>query len=347
MKRSGYLKISLFSVAMLAVTVLPGFGQAAQTRTPQTRTQPEFDSYSACYNEKDFTKKADLCQKFVDRFQESDFLITGYKFIIQSYYQTGNWQLLMDAADKAAGLPNADDNWKDYAYQSAMVGAQKANNLDRAISYGDKVLQIDPNNLTALYTISSIITQKSSTDIPQLEKAAEMARKALLVAASMMDKASPEEKPQLVQMDGLLHGTLGLISYNEMDYKKSIQEYQAAVKDDAKDETAHFLMAYDYIQLMTQASRDFQTSLNAENAAKDARADQPTVDDLAAKRADFQERVLTYRDLVIDELAITVAINGTYTAQAKPLLIKQWTDKNNSTAGLDEFVNLKKTQLGG
>jgi len=347
MKRSGYLEISLFSLVMLAVTALPGFGQPAQTKTPQTRTQPEFDSYSACYNEKDFTKKADLCQKFVDGFQESDFLITGYKFLIQSYYQTGNWQLLMDVADKAAGLPNVDDTWKGYAYQSAMVGAHNVKNLDKASSYGDKVLQIDPNNLTALYTVSSIIAQKSSTDIAQLEKAAEMARKALLVAATMMDKASPEEKPELVQMDGWLHGTLGLISFNEMDYKKSIQEYQAAVKDNAKDDASHFLMAYDYIQLMTQASKGYQTSLNAENAAKAARADQPTVDDLAAKRADFGEQVLTYRDLVIDELAITVAINGPYTAQAQPLLIMQWTVKNNSTAGLDEFVKQKKTQLGG
>ena len=60
MKRSGYLEISLFSVVMLAVTVLPGFGQPAQTKTPQIRTQPEFDSYTACLNEKDFAKKADL-----------------------------------------------------------------------------------------------------------------------------------------------------------------------------------------------------------------------------------------------------------------------------------------------
>jgi hypothetical protein len=162
-----------------------------------------------------------------------------------------------------------------------------------------------------------------------------------------MDKAPPEEKPQLVQIDGALHGTLGLISYDEMDYKKSIQEYQVAVKDNVKDDASHFFMAYDYINLMTQASKDYQTSLNAENAAKAARADQPTVDDLAAKRADFGEQILRYRDLIIDELAITVAINGPYTAQAKPELTKQWTAKNNNTAGLDNFVNQKKTQLGG
>jgi hypothetical protein len=61
-------------------------------------------------------------------------------------------------------------------------------------------------------------------------------------------------KPQLVQIDGALHGTLGLINYDEMDYKKSIQEYQGAVKDNVKDDASHFFMAYGYINLMAQAS---------------------------------------------------------------------------------------------
>jgi hypothetical protein len=33
--------------------------------------------------------------------------------------------------------------------------------------------------------------------------------------------------------------------------------------------------------------------------------------------------------------------------QAKRELTTQWTAKNQSAAGLDEFVNQKKTQIGG
>jgi tetratricopeptide (TPR) repeat protein len=346
MKR-GYLRISLFLLVMLAVPALPIFAQPAQGKTPQTKTPAEYNSYSACYAEKDFTKKADLCQKFVDGFKESDFLVSGYKLIIQSYYQTQNWQLLMDAAEKAVALPDADDSLKGYAYEKAMAAANNANNLDKCISYGNKVLAIDANNFNALYVVSTVVPQKSPTDITQLERAADMARKALVMAASMMEKATPQEKPEFVLIDGNLHGTLGFISYHEMDYKKSIQEYQTAIKGNMKEDAFHLFMAYDYINLMAQAYKDYQTTLKAENDAKAAKADQPTVDDLSAKRSDFGDTILKYRDVIIDELAITVAINGQYTELARTELTKQWTAKNSSTAGLDDFVSQKKAQLGG
>ena len=347
MRESGYLRISLFLLSVLAVSSLPVFGQAAQGRTPQTRTMPEFNAYDACFKEKDFAKKAELCQKFVDGFKDSDFVVSGFKFLIQSYYVTQNWQLLMNAADGAAALPGADNDLKGYVYQGAMIAAQNANNLDKCITYGNQVLAIDSENFNALYTVSTVIPQKTSVDIAQLERAAEMARKALVMAASQMDKAEPQEKPRLVLIDGTLHGTLGLISYHEMDYKKSIVEYQAAIKDNVKDDASHFFMAQDYINLMSKASQEYLTALKAENAAKAARADQPTVDDLVAKRAGFEEDIVKYRDTVIDELAITVAINGPYTMPAMTELTKQWTAKNNSATGLDNFVSQKKTQIGG
>lgn len=346
MRQSGYLKISLFLVVVLAVSA-PAFAQAAQGNTPRTRTLPEFNAYDACFKEKDFAKKAELCEKFVDGFKDSDFLVSGFRLIIQSYYQTQNWQLLMNAADRAAALPSADNNLREYVYERAAIAAQNANNLDKCITYGDQVLAIDPDNFNALYTVSTVVPQKTSVDIAQLERAAEMARKALVMAASMMDKAAPEEKPQLVLIDGTLHGTLGLISFDKKDYKKSIVEYQAAIKDNVKDDSFHFFMAYDFINLMSQTSQEYQTALKAENDARAAKADQPTVDDLAAKRAGFGEDILKYQDTVIDELAITVAINGPYTAPARTELTKQWTAKNNSTTGLDDFVSRKKTQLGG
>ena len=347
MRKSGYPTISLFLLLVVAFPALPAFGQAAQGRAPQTRSLPEFNAYNACFKETDFAKKAVLCQTFVDGFKDSDFVVSGFRLIIQSYFQTQSWKMLMDAADRAAGLPSADDSLKDYAYERAMVAAQNTNDLDKCISYGDKVLAIEPDNFNALYTVSTVIPQKTSEDIAQLERAAAMARKALTMAASMMDKAAPQEKPQLVLIDGTLHGTLGLVSYHEKDYKKSIQEYQAAVKDNVKDDASHFFMAYDYINLMLQLSQEYQSAFKAENDAKTAKADQPTVDELAAKRADFGDEILKYRDTVIDELAIAVAIMGPYAGQARTELTKQWTAKNNSTTGLDEFVNQKKSQIGG
>lgn len=348
MRRTGFLGIPLTLILTLAVSAPPGYSQAApQAKAKQLRTQPEYKSYTDCFNEKDFTKKADLCEKFIADYKDSDYLDNGYKMVIQSYLQTKNWQKVMDTADKAVTITNADNSLKIYSYESAMTAAQNANNTDKVIAYGDKTLSVDPTNLDALIVLSAVIPQKNPSDKAQLDKAADMANKALAGINTMMGQATPQQKPQLVQIDETLHLSLGLIAFNEKDYTKSIQEYQKSIADNMKDDTAHYYLAYNYIALMAQASQDYQAALKAENDAKAAKADQPTIDELAAKRADLEDKIRKNRDMVIDELAIAVAINGPVAAQAKTELTKQWTAKNDNTTGLDDFIAQKKTQLGG
>ena len=317
-------------------------------KTPQIKTQPEFNAYNACFTEKDLAKKADLCEKFVDDFKDSDFLANGYKLILQSYYQSHNWKLLMEAVDRVVALPSADSNLKSYAYERAMVAAQNSNDSDKCVTYGDKVLAIDADNLNSLLTVSTVIVQHYASDATQLQRAGDMARKALLMVASKMDKAAPQEKPQFVLVDGTVHGTLGLISYHQKDYKKSIQEFQSAVKDNVKDDGSHFYMAYDYINLMVQASQESRRRSRQSTMRKLLRQiSQPLMSLVGAKRPSLADDIRKYRNTVIDELAIAVAINGPYAVQAKRELTTQWTAKNKSAAGLDEFVNQKKTQVGG
>jgi hypothetical protein len=348
MRPSGYLTTCLFLVVMLALSTLPVFAQAAQAKAPQIKTQSEFDAYNACFMEKDPAKKADLCEKFVDGFKDSELLVDGYKLILQSYYQSHNWKLLMDAADRVVALPSADSNLKSYAYERAMAAAQNSNNSDKCVTYGDKVLAIDADNLNVLLTVSTVIAQQYASDATQLQRAGDMARKALLMVASRMDKAAPRDKPQFVLVDGTLHGTLGLVSYHQKDYKKSIQEYQFAVKDNVKDDGSHFYMAYDYINLMVQASQENRRRSRQSTMRKLLRQiSQPLMSLVGAKRPSLEDDIRKYRNTVIDELAIAVAINGPYAVQAKRELTKQWTAKNKSAAGLDEFVNQKKTQIRG
>jgi tetratricopeptide (TPR) repeat protein len=346
MKRTGYLGTLILIIT--AAMTLPGFGQAApQAKAKQLRTQPEYTSYTACFNEKqDFAKKAELCEKFIADYKDSDYLDNGYKMIIQSYVQTKNWQKTMDTADKAVGAFPNDTSVKAYAFENAMVAAQNANNINQVISYGDKLLQVDGTNLNALITLSAVIPQKNPGDKPQLDRAAEMATKALTGLQPLLNQATPEQKPQIIQIDGTLHGTLGLIAYNEKDYTKSIEEYKKAIADNKKDDTAHYYLAYDYISQMVQASQDYQAAIKAENEAKTAKADQPTIDDLAAKRSELEEKIKKVRDMVIDELAKSVAVNGPVAPQAKDQLTKQWKAKNDdSTDGMDAFVNSKKAEL--
>jgi len=279
MRRTGHLGLSLLLILVLAVSALPSF---AQGKAPQIKTQAEFTAYTAAYNEKDPAKKAELAEKFIGDFKESEMLPNAYKMVIGGYAATNNWAKVMDAADRATAFPAADNTLKEYADTNAMIAAQNQNDVNKLLSYGEKVLAVNPNSLQALVLVSGVIPVKYPTDKAQLDKAAEMATKALAGIKPLLDKATAEEKKALVPIDGTLHGTLGLIAYNKQDYMKSIQEYETSIKDNMKDDASHYYLAYDYLALMAQASKAYQAAFKAETDGIAAKADQPTIDDLKA-----------------------------------------------------------------
>jgi hypothetical protein len=346
MKRTGYLGLPLLLILVLAVSALPGYSQAAQAKQPQIKTQAEFTAYTALYNEKDPAKKAELGEKFLTDFKESEMIPNAYRMTLGGYAATNNWAKVMDAADRAAAWSGADNTLKEIAYTNAMIAAQNTNNADKILSYGEKVLALNPTSLQALLLVSGAIPVKYPNDKAQLDKAAELATKALAGIQPMLAKASDADKKQLVPIDGTLHGTLGLVAFNNKDYAKSIQEYQLAIKDNMKDDAAHFYLAYDYLGLMANASKDYQAAFKAESDAIAAKADQPTIDDLKARTAGTIEELKKQQDKAIDELAIAAAIGGPVAAQAKTELTKQWMNKNNNTDGMEQFINDKKGQLG-
>jgi len=347
MRRTRYLGAFLLLILAFAVLALPGFGQAAAAKQ---QTPAEYNAYKALYDEQNPQKKAELGEKFLTDFKDSGYIGNTYTMIVGAYAKAQNWAKVIDAADRAAASPVADDKLKAYAYANAMVAAQNTNNLDKVISYGEKVLAIDPNDLNTMITLSAVIPAKLPADEAgkkaALDKANGLATKALAGVEPMLAKADAQSKPQLVQIEGNLHATLGLIAYNRPDYAKSIQEYESAIKSTPKDDVAHFYMALDYQALAAQASRDYQAAVKAENDAKAARADQPTIDELAAKRGGLEEDVRKHRDKAIDEFAIATALGGPVAAQAKDALTKLWTSKNDNTNGLEELVSQKKQQIG-
>src|SRR2546428_557176 len=158
----------------------------------------------------------------------------------------------------------------------------------------------------------------------------------------LISQAPAAQKPQFVQIESQLHATLGLIAYNRPDYAKSIEEYTAAVKDNPKDDVAHFYLGLDYQALAAQASKDYQTAIKAENDAKAAKADQPTIDELAARRGGLEDDIRKARDKAIDEFAIAAGLGGPVSVQAKEALAKLWTAKNDNTNGMEEFIAQKK-----
>jgi tetratricopeptide (TPR) repeat protein len=354
MRRTGYPGVSLLLILILAVSALPGFSQApaAPAKQQQAKTQAEYDAYKALFDEKDPKKKAELGEKFIasPAFKESDFILNAHRMIITSYAADKNWAKVIEAADRAAALPNADNVLKGVAYGNAMIAAQNMNNVDKVLSYGDKVLSIDPNDVNTLMTLSAVIPAKLPADAAgkktALDKAADYANKALALLAPLTAKASAQDKPQFVAAEGQVHATLGLIAYSRPDYQKSIQEYETAIKNTPKDDESYFYLALDYQALAAQASRDYQVAFKAWNDAKVAKADQPTIDDADARQQALAEDIKKYRDKALDEFGFATAIGGARAAQAKELLTKLWTQKNDNTDGLDQFIADKKKQLG-
>jgi hypothetical protein len=346
MRRTGYLGLPLLLILVLAVSALPGYSLAAQGKVPAPKTPAEYTAYTAAYNEKDPAKKAELAEKFIADFKDSEMIPSAYSMVIQGYTNAKNWAKVMSAADQVGALPGADNKIKGFAYGNAMMAAQNTNDVTKLLAYGDKVLSIDPNDLQTLITMSNAIPVKYPNDKPQLDKAAEMANKALAGVQGMIAKADENQKKQLVPIEGGLHGTLGLIAFNTKDYPKSIQEYQTAIKANNKDDQSHFYLAYDYLGLMANASKEYQAAFKAESDAIAAKADQPTIDDLKARTAGTIEELKKQQDKAIDELAIAVAIGGPVAAQAQAELTKQWMNKNNNTDGMQQFINDKKSQLG-
>lgn len=345
MKRTGYLGFSLLLIFAMALSALTGFAQA----TKQAKTPAEYNAYLAFYNEKDPAKKAGLGEKFVADFKESDFLMDAYVGTIAAYSAAKNWQKVIQVADVAAGMPNADNKVKSSAYFNSMVAAQNLNDVDKVVSYGEKLLTIDPNELNALVTLSQVIPAKLPTDDAgkktALDKAEGYADKALAGVQGMLGKADATTKAQLVPVEGNLLATKGLIAYNRMDYQKSIEQYELAVGRTPKDDVAHFYLALDYQALAVQASKQLQAAVDEENKAKKERAEQPVLDELAARTGGLTDDVRKFRDKSIDEFAIAAALNGPVAAQAKTALTQMWSSKNDSTAGLEEFIEQKKKQL--
>src|SRR5215467_2847916 len=213
MRRTGYLGLFMLLILVLAVSALSGFGQAAQGKVLQAKTPAEYNAYLALYNEKDQAKKAELGEKFIVDFKESDYVANAYKMIITGYAASNNWAKVTDAADRAAAFPGADNGLKEYGYTQAMIAAQNQNSADKILSYGDKVLALNPASLQALLLVSGALPVKYPNDKAQLDRAADLAGKALAGIQPLLAKASPADKKELVPFEVGLHETLGLVAY--------------------------------------------------------------------------------------------------------------------------------------
>jgi len=348
MRRTGYLAFTLLLILTLGV---PAFSQQ-----PQAKTQAEYQGYMAVYNEQTPPKKAELAEKFLTENKDSDFVPTAYQMLIGAYVRSQNWAKVMEAADRAALLPKADNKLKSFAYQNAMTAAQQTNNFEKTVEYANKSLGLNPEDLPALMALATTIPERLPPDETAkkaaLEKGTEFANRAL----AGTDKLFSQPKPANVtdaqwaqakaEYNGQLHGALAWIFFNQRNYPKAIEEYDTTLKLMPKDSIAHYRLGLAHQFIASDSSKELIAAVGAENAAKTARADQAQLDELVAKRSAIAENVQMNMDKAINELATAVAIGGVVAQPARDALEKLYKNKNNdSLAGLDQLIAQKKTEV--
>ena len=214
MKRTGYLGVSLFLISALAVSALPAFGQ-------QPKTKPEYDAYMLFFNEKDPAKRAANGEKFIADFKESEMVPGTYTGIISAYLGAKNWPKVIEIVEKVVAMPGTTNQVKAFAYANAMLASQNANDVDKVISYGEKTLAIQPDDIRALIAVSGAIPLKLPADAAgktaALDKADSLATKGLAGIQGMLAKASAADKAELQAIEGSLYATRGLVAYTKME----------------------------------------------------------------------------------------------------------------------------------
>lgn len=349
MKRSGYLGLAFLIVLLLAVPVL---GQ-------QAKSKAEYDAYMAFYNEQNPQKKAELGEKFLTDYKETDFKQPAFQLLVDAYVRAQNWATVMDAAGRfEQAVPNADARSKGSIYLNAMAAANQTNNFEKTIEYGDRVLAIDPNNLNAQLTLSQIIPERlpegEAAKSQALNKAYDLATKAHGQVQKIFSQPKPAQfteeqwNRERANIEGTLLGTLGMIHLNRAEYGKSVEQYLAAIKMSPKTWVNYFRLGLAYRSQAPEVIKQLDAAVKAENEAKAAKAEKAVVDELVAKREALEKEAIAKQDQAIDALAKAVAIGGAEAKPARDQLERLYKAKNNdSLEGLEELINKKKGEIPG
>jgi tetratricopeptide (TPR) repeat protein len=350
MRKLGNLGLSLLLLVSLA---MPALAQSAQA---------EYDAYLAFYNEQNPQKKAELAEKFI---AEPTLTTSQYRSavvggLIRAYAAAQNHAKVLETVDKLGTLlPTADDKTKLAAYQNAMIAAQNADNFPKIMDYGDKTLQLDPNDLNAQMTLATMIPERLPADEAQkkaaLDKAYGLAEKAQAQIPKIFDKAPPsgvtaeQWKAGRTGYESQITATMGLIHLNRAEYDKAVEKYEAVLKTNQKDAINQYRLGLAYNSLAAAASNATVTAYEDENKAKrDHPSDQFLHEELAAKRQALEEDFKMKREKALDALAKAVALGGVVATPARQALEKLYATKspNGSLDGLDQLIAAKKQELG-
>ena len=138
--------LSLAAILLTAASLLPGQAPQAQNANPGSssqqpaeepkvkaaKTQPEYDAFQAAWSEQNLAKADNAANEFASKFPDSDLRSTLYEQLMRRY--------------------------------------QQANNADKTLEMGHRVLALDPDSVFALIMVSSVLAERSTETDPNLQQ---------------------------------------------------------------------------------------------------------------------------------------------------------------------------------
>lgn len=173
----------------------------ATSKSPQPKTQAEYDAFKAASAETDPAKLEAAATDFAQKYPDSEL--------------------------------------RGFLFQQAMGQYQAASNTEKALEMARAALKYDPYNAVALLTAGQILAERThDTDLDRddrLEEASSDARSALKHAGEIPQppNLTPEQfAGALAQLRGTAHEVIATVAFKKLDYYTAVKEYNAAAVEE-------------------------------------------------------------------------------------------------------------------
>lgn len=275
---SGLVFFFCFSVCVVAQAKeqqKPAQTAPAKPRLGQAGSQQELDAYNRMHNEVDPAEKRSLIDKFANDYPESGLLA--------------------------------------YVYQDGVYLGRQSNHIEMMAEYGEKSLDLWPENYTLLTELGSVYVQRGRVDQAEV-----MASRALELVAVADKPAYMTEQHWAEGKKMLLAGNNTTLGFVELRRAQASEE-AAVRKGGAENAIAAFHRALEH---------------------------QPN-DDFALYGLGFAYAILNDYQHAESNLAKAVAVNGIVVTNARNLLEEIYRSQHNqSLAGLELVIARAKAELG-
>ena len=215
MKRFSTLAVAVLMMIGLASAQAPAAqapapaAQAPAKKPPMAKTQPEFAAYQKFWNTPDADEQIKAAEEFLKTYPDSEL--------------------------------------KGYAYMAEMRSYQAKNDFNHLREFGEKILELDPNDLPTLITLATAIPERTTDndlDKDQKRATAETYAKRALEGIDKLPKPVPPATASEADKNTALaqwtvstndarsqaHYALGLVSMQRHSYQMAVDEFLLAAK---------------------------------------------------------------------------------------------------------------------